>query len=216
MTALSRCPMTRASTADARVQAATPPLPADMLAQGQRLTFDKDDVLLPLGSLVPGLYYIAEGKVRIVRLSDEAERRISFYINAGHFVYETRFLAQLPLTIQAEAVCPTTVIFFDKSTTMRLMRTHEEFIAQIFTSIADKMNALGLELVESAYTQSAQRILHTLRDLAQQEGSTTVSIRQEELAELLGLHRVTVNRALRNLEGLGKISVSRQRIFLNE
>lgn len=192
-------------------------LSPEVLAQGQTLTFRKDDILLPVGSLVPGLYYLTAGKVRIVRLSDDAERRVSCYISAGNFVYETRFLAQLPLSIQAEAVCPTTVIFFDRPTSMHLLRTHEDFIAHIFTSIADKMNALGLELVESAYTQSTQRILHTLRYLAQQENALTlVHIRQDELAELLGLHRVTVNRVLRRLEALGKITVGRQRIILHD
>lgn len=56
------------------------------------------------------------------------------------------------------------------------------------------------------------RLLET--SAAGQDGVPTITMSQHELAEHLGVHRVTVNRMLRKLQAQGRITVNRERITL--
>ncbi|MDL2313993.1 Crp/Fnr family transcriptional regulator [Desulfovibrio sp. OttesenSCG-928-C14] len=195
-----------------------PQLPAALLAQGEKVHFPSKRTILPVGSAVPGLFYILEGEVRIVRLSEDGNRRSGTTVPAGDFVYETRFLASLPLSIQAETVMDTTLVLFRRDLALKLVREDAGFMSRIFDSIARKMNALGSELVETSYTRNAARLMQLLKTLARKNrsGAGEVAIRQEELAEILGVHRVTVNRILNRLEEQGTVALGRNKIYLKQ
>ncbi len=75
------------------------------------------------------------------------------------------------------------------------------------------MRTFGNSLLENAYESNTSRLLSFLQTAAtQNDGVYSVEISQQELAEHLGIHRITVNRILRKLESQGDITINRRRI----
>lgn len=196
-----------------------PPMPGECLKLSVTLRFARNEVLVPIGKRSPGLYYLTRGTVRIVRLSEQAERRTLCLVPPRRFIYETRFLADMPLSLQAEALEPIMTAFFHRDLALRLVNEHPAFRSLVFFSIAEKMEAFGRELLQCAYTGNTERLLQLLRDMAESGGEGpehTIRVSQEELGEMLGLHRVTVNRLLRRLESMGVVTLGRNRVRLRE
>lgn len=191
------------------------PLPAHCLALGEAVRFRKRQIIFEMGIIPRCLYYIRSGTVQVLQLSMNAERLILFPIEREHFVCEVRFLAELPLTFQLESLTDTSMIAFSRATVSSLLGSDAEFRRSLFSNIAIKMRSLGDSLLRTAYEDNHARMLRLLKSsMVMTDGTPTVFLTQQELAERLGVHRVTVNRILRRLEDNGRLVVHRKRITL--
>lgn len=179
----------------------------------ETIHFKKGQTIFQMGTVPEFLYYVKSGTVRVVNLSEEAERLVSLVISKNQFVCEVRFLAELPLSFQVESLTDTTLAAFSRPMVNSLICSCSDFRKALFGSIALKMRTFGSSLLEKAYESNSSRVLGFLQTAAaNNNGVYSVEISQQELAEHLGIHRVTVNRILRKLESQGNIAINRRRI----
>ncbi len=114
-----------------------------------------------------------------------------------------------------ESLTDITLIAFSRSTVIRLLGGDPDFRHCLFRSIAQKMRCFGSTLLKTAYDDNLSRLMHLLETSATgQDGVPTIIMSQQELAEHMGVHRVTVNRMLRKLQAQGRLTVNRERITL--
>ncbi len=192
-------------------------LPKTCLSAGERIHFKRKEVIFQMGEVPQKLYYIVSGKVRVVALSECAVRRILFYISQENFVGDVRFLAELPLSFQVESMTDIVMISFTRATVVDFLGSNAEFRRCLFLGIAQKMKRFGSEMVTTAYDDTRSRLMHTLCNLAvEKNGQLTVTMSQQELAEYMGVHRVTVNRILGRWQALHKVTVDREKIILHD
>lgn len=188
-------------------------LPQDCADLAKTVYFKKGQIISQMGAVPEFLYYIRSGTVRVVQLSEEAERLVLLVISKNHFVCETRFLAELPLSFQLESFTDTTLAAFSRPVVNSLICSCSDFRKALFGSIALKMRTFGNSLLENAYESNTSRLLSFLQTAAtNNNGVYSVEISQQELAEHLGIHRITVNRILHKLESQGDITINRRRI----
>jgi CRP-like cAMP-binding protein len=84
-------------------------------------------------------------------------------------------------------------------------------------ALATEVRRLASRLVEALYTPVEQRVWHRLAELTvmfQRPDTTSVTIplTQDELAQIVGTTRPTVNRVLRAAEERGVVQLSRGRL----
>jgi len=191
------------------------PISQHCIARGKIIHFKRKQIIFEVGTVLNQLYYILSGTVRVVDLSEESDRLILFTIPQDHFVCDVRFLADLPLSFQVESLTDVTLVAFSRETTLELMSHDAGFRQSLFTGIAKKMRMFGANSVKTAYEDNSTRLLHLLKTSASlKNGQSTIRISQQELAEHLGVHRVTVNRTLRKLQSQGLLRIDREHITL--
>lgn len=192
------------------------PLSPQCLALGKVVHFKKKQVIFEMGTVPEKLYYILSGTVRVVSFSEDSERLVVFTVPEKAFVCDVRFLAELPLSFQVESLTDITMIAFSRETVVQLLGSDATFRQSLFLGIAKKMRKFGSDMLRTAYNDTQTRLLDLLNAAAtRKNGISTVTMSQQELAEHLGVHRVTVNRILRKLQSQGRLTVEREHITLH-
>lgn len=79
-----------------------------------------------------------------------------------------------------------------------------------------QMSTTLQRIADRANLPPVARVAAEIAYLAQQSGPNPVESTQEELAEMIGLSRKTVNRSLKALEGMGLIEVSYARVTVRD
>lgn len=195
-----------------------PRLPDEMLTKAVLRSWNSGSMIVPEETRVDGIYYVCEGMVRVLRNNADGARRTLFIVNNGHFFFEAHFFCAPTLFSLAEAVTPAVTAFFPSKTAHELLETNKLFREQIMQSLAAKALGMG-ELLEGAYDEPQERLLRVLVNLLESSGRPNgrhmdVAVSQDELAELVGLHRVSVNRSLRKLEQMGRVRLNRKCITI--
>ncbi len=97
----------------------------------------------------------------------------------------------------------------------RLRSTHPETAAVLIAILAGQVRRLSRHLLEALYVPADKRVLRRLVELGDQyaaaDGTTVVPLTQEDLADLAGTSRATVNRVLREEEARGSVQLGRGR-----
>lgn len=193
-----------------------PQLPEWLMEMGRVDNCAPGSMIVPKGGRVNGLYYIKKGVVRVLRPSLAGPRRTLFIVNDGHFFFEAHYFQARELFSQAEVIREASLVFFEHETAQKLLAESPPFRNQVLESLSCKALIMGTELMAGAYSDPQE---HILKILAKLHGNSTpegleIKVTQDELAELAGLHRVSINRTLRRLESEGRVKLMRGRIII--
>lgn len=81
--------------------------------------------------------------------------------------------------------------------------------------LTDRLRRLSDQLVEAYYVPADRRVLRRMCELSElyraSDGKVVIPLTQEEIAELAGTSRATVNRVLREAERRGSVELQRGR-----
>ncbi len=120
-------------------------------------------------------------------------------------------------TVEALEPSETRVISLQQFTELR--RQHPHLDAMLVSLLADRVAELTNRLVEALYTPAPQRVSRLLADLAERyaddSGTATIPLTQEDLAGLAGTSRLTVSRVLGDMRKRGAVEVRRGRITMH-
>lgn len=187
------------------------PLPEDILALGKTQQWQPKDVILSNGIQIDKLYYIAEGRACLSLTHEEGSRRLLYIAEAGRFIGEAHFFYSSLNIGDFQAITPCRIVCFHKKLSRGLLESREEFRMALLYGLSHKALLYGTEILNMSYGSSPERLLALLRRLANED---EVHATQAEIAAMLGVHKVTINRLLKNLEEERRIRVCRNRIIL--
>lgn len=124
-----------------------------------------------------------------------------------------------PVQIDCDAIRDLTLIRFDRATAGLLMRQDAFFANRLMCSVALKMHLMGSDLVSIAYETPLTRLKLCIASLANAEGghinnedAPELVVSQMELAELVGVHRVSVGRLLQRMQNESLVEIRRGRL----
>jgi CRP-like cAMP-binding protein len=102
----------------------------------------------------------------------------------------------------------------------RLVAEHPGVHVVLTALIAERLRRANALLVEALYVPADRRVLRRLCDLAalygHGDGPSLVPLRQEDIADLAGTSRETVNRVLREEQERGTIELGRGRTTVRD
>jgi CRP-like cAMP-binding protein len=119
-----------------------------------------------------------------------------------------------------------TVVALEVAETFAVYRDEFERLRRAFPTVNDAVTAflvgevrmLNQRLLESLFVPADRRVFRRLRELAELyadgPGAVEVPLTQDDLAELAGTTRTTVNRALRKAEARGVLELRRGRTIV--
>ena len=211
---LQRVPFLAALTA-ADLQALADAVRRRRFARGQAV-FSKDD---------PGdtLYIIEEGSVRIYLPSPQGADLTLAVLGAGEFFGHLALLDGGPRSASATALRETTALALDRADFTDLLQSRPQAAMAVLASVTQRLRETNETAGDLVFLNVGGRLAKKLLDLAAGHGVQRpdgvlldVPLTQEELANMLGVTRESVNRHLSLLRRQGAVSREGRRFLIRD
>jgi CRP/FNR family transcriptional regulator, cyclic AMP receptor protein len=205
-----------------------PPEDAELIAE----QFDLLDV--PRGTVIfhegePGdsLYIVLSGKVKLGRRASDGRENLVAVMGPSDQFGELSLFDPGPRTATAVAVTDSRVAVLPKDALVRWVSERPQIALQLMRVIARRLRRTNTMLADLIFVDVPGRVAKQLLQLAAKFGSVdggqlrvTHDLTQEELAQLVGASRETVNKALADfaargwlrLEGKSVVILDRERL----
>ncbi len=193
---------------------------------GQKRFYDKGSTIIHNNQPVDCLYYLHTGQAKYFTITSEGHEKILWYLEKGNVIgaapfFDRRLLRHLSTALVAAEKCE--VYTFSRQCFENEISVHyPELLTNLIQSMAYK---IFLAVNRGGDLDSlVARVCKILYNLVQRNGNECVSgkvvcdkgISQQELAYILGIHRVTLNYAILRLKNEGIISsISKRHTVIN-
>jgi len=183
-----------------------------LIAIARRRRFDRNEVVFHRDDPGDSLHLIAKGRFAIRIMTPLGDTATIAVRGPGESFGEMALVGDSPrrtATVVALEEAETYAVYKDDF--HRLRAEHSSIDEVLFAFLVGEVRMLNERLLEALYISADRRILRRLHDLVQDVPGAEIPLTQEELAELAGTTRSTVNRVLRDEERRGTVALSRGR-----
>ncbi|MBX6422704.1 Crp/Fnr family transcriptional regulator [Thermosulfurimonas sp. F29] len=180
--------------------------------------YGKGEVIFSAGEEARGFYLVAEGMVKIYRLSSRGRQQILHVFGPGEVFAEAALFSGSRYPAWAETLAPSVVLFFPRQSFLDLVRRRPELALNMLAVLSLRLRSLAALVDSLSLKEVPERLAAYLLYLAENHGPEfELEIPKGELAALLGTVPETLSRVLSRLSEEGLIEVSGRRIrILNE
>lgn len=180
------------------------------------IIFQKDD---------PGhsLFIVARGSVRIYVPSTQGADLTLAVIGPGQFFGDLSLLDGRPRSASAAALGNTHVVVLERSDFVAVIRTRPAAVMSILAVVVRRLRETDEMASDLAFLDVGGRLAKKLLDLAETNGVKRqngvlldMPITQEELANMIGVTRESVNRNLSLFRRIGLVAKEGRRFVLRD
>jgi CRP/FNR family transcriptional regulator, cyclic AMP receptor protein len=193
-----------------------------LLRAGRTHTYARRDVLVQEGDVADSFHIVLDGHAAVQVTTPSGESAIVNVIGPDSHFGEVSLLGRSDPRRTASIVALETVRTLSiPATVFRDLRDRNPRLEQLVTTIlARRVDELSAQLVEAMYDSLERRVLRRLSALAVTYAASatevTIPLTQEELSQLVGGARPSVNQVLRRLVDEGLLGLRRGRIVVND
>ena len=186
----------------------------ELRAMMTQTTLRRGETLFNEGDAGDRLYILLAGKVELGHASADGRENLLAVLGPGEVVGELTLFDPGPRSTTATAVAPTELLTLEHSQLMG-------FIKDMLRALAQRLRRTNTALADLVFSDVPGRVAKALLDLADRFGSTTEDgvhvphdLTQEELAQLVGASRETVNKSLAEFVSRGWIRLEGRAVTL--
>lgn len=185
------------------VLAALGPQALASLARAMRpVILQPGQMLFVQGEPGDSVFVVETGCLRLFRTSPNGRERTLAYLRAGEIVGEMAALGRLPRSASAQAAEASRVWRLDGKALAQVVASDGRAALELVELLARRLAEADRQLEEASGTV-AEQLRSVLQRLAGQAGDGRLRITQQQLAEMLGVTRESVNRGLSRLQTMG-------------
>ena len=174
------------------------------LPLAKRSIWKKETLLDVADDSARSIFLIWSGVVKVQATSREGVQRALWLMGPGSILGEAAMFAHFPLSNyvhQSYAIEDCVVYEFSKeAVTQKILVRYPDLSEALLSSLATKSYILSTQLEEGIFLSVTQRLGRFIYGLCLVRNSTRLPFSHAVIAELLGLHRVTVSNAIRVLK----------------
>ncbi|MHA3903198.1 Crp/Fnr family transcriptional regulator [Castellaniella sp. WN] len=180
----------------------------DVLHLGRRVVWTRGERIRKAGDPAHGIFLIRSGLIKVSAVSREGVQRTLWLMGAGSVLGEAALLSGKPYRHEISVLESGEACEFSEQVLMReLLEKHPALSRQLLINIAAKSYIGSSQIEDAVFLNGPQRVARLLYGLGQVHRSSGLSVSHTAMAEMLGLHRVTVSNA---------VSLFRRAGFLDE
>ncbi len=187
-----------------------------------------DEVHLRRGQTVflegePGehLYVVTAGKIKLGRRSADGRENLLAIIGSGEMFGELSFFDPGPRAATATAVTDATLFGLGHDDLEPWLTGRPEVAARLLGALARRLRRTNEAMADLVFSDVPGRVAKALLDLSRKFGTPTESglrvshdLTQEELAQLVGASRETVNKALADFASRGFLRIEARAVTI--
>ena len=161
------------------------------------------------------LYTIAEGKVKIFKLSSAGKEFIIAFFGPGETFGEVAVFGNKPYPASAQAVSDTTVLGIRREDFVLYLTNHPQVALRIINMLGERLRDAQNRLRDFAGVRVEQRLAGILVMLSLKLGLTLPFTRQE-IADMAGTTTETAIRVMSQLKERGIIKSTRGKVVITD
>lgn len=191
-----------------------------MLASTRPRRFARGEAVVREGERSDSLHLVASGRLAVRITTPEGDRATLNVLGPGDYFGELSLLdGHQTRSATVVALEPAETLALSAAAFRELRYRHRGSEQLVLTLMARRVEELSERLLEALYDDLDRRVTRRLHELvrvyAGADGDpVVVGLTQEQLAELVGGTRPSVNQVLRRLEDLGVVQLGRGRIVV--
>jgi CRP-like cAMP-binding protein len=169
----------------------------------RRRSYRRGEVIFHHGDPAGALHIVKSGRVKIHSPSEEGEETVLTLYHEGECFGEMAALDGGPRSTSATAVEPTETLTLLREDLLALLREDADLALAIIQELIARLRRTNASLEEAYYLSLDARMARRLLELAETQGRETADgvevpfpLTQQDLAGMLGVTRVSVNRLL--------------------
>ena len=183
------------------------------LSRGDRL-FDE-------GQAGDCLYVVLDGKLKLTRAAGDGRENLLSVLGPGEMFGELSLFDPRPRTSSASAVTDATLAALPHDALLPWLRDRPDVSLHMLRQLARRLRRANDVTADLVFTDVPGRVAKALLDLADRFGQQADDglrvhhdLTQEELAQLVGASRETVNKALADFAARGWLQISARSVLI--
>jgi CRP/FNR family transcriptional regulator, cyclic AMP receptor protein len=194
---------------------------AAMRASMVEVRLTKGDVLFTEGQTGDKLYLIESGKIKLGHTAADGRESLIAVLGAGEMLGELSLFDPGPRTATAVAVTKTKVLSMGHEALLPWLVGRPDMAVALLASLARRLRRTNEAMADLVFSDVPGRVAKALLELGSKFGEATPDgllvshdLTQEELAQLVGASRETVNKALADFSQRGWIRIEQRQVTL--
>ena len=187
----------------------------DVLKVARRRRFARNEVVFHEGDEGDTLHLLLKGHVAVRTTTPAGDVAMVRVISAGQIFGELALLGPAPRSATVAALDPCETLALNRQVLEGLRAAHRSVDALLLEALATEIRRLASQLRDAMYEPAERRLYRRLAELTEMftgEPPVRIPLTQEDLAQLAGTTRPTINKLLRSIEDDGIIRVGRGRL----
>ncbi len=182
--------------------------------QGVIKSFEPNDVIMEIGSLIRSMPLLLYGVVKIIREDEDGDELLLYYLEQGESCAMTlnSCMRKAQSEIRAIAETKVEILFLPLVKMEEWSSKYKSWRDFVFDSYHQRFSELLETIDHIAFLNMEERILNLLKKKSEVRNILEISQTHQEIANDLNTSRVVVSRLLKKLELDGLIELHRNRI----
>jgi CRP-like cAMP-binding protein len=194
---------------------------ASLRASMDAVKIAKGSILFKEGDDGEHLYIIIDGKLKLGTSSGDGRENLLSILGPGEMFGELSLFDPGPRTSTATAVTDAKLLSLSHEKVIPWLRENPEVSLQLLTRLSQRLRRTNEAVGDLVFSDVPGRVAKALIDLGDRFGKTTPEgllvnhdLTQEELAQLVGASRETVNKALADFAGRGWLKLDGRSVLI--
>jgi CRP/FNR family transcriptional regulator, cyclic AMP receptor protein len=169
------------------------------------------------------LYIILSGKIKLTKAAPDGRENLLSVHGPGEMFGELSLFDPIPRTSSATAVTNADLAGVAHEDLRSWLTTRPEVAMHLLQALAKRLRRINEVKADLVFTDVPGRVAKALLDLAERFGVQTPAgiqvnhdLTQEELAQLVGASRETVNKALADFAARGWLQLAAKSVLLTD
>lgn len=183
----------------------------------------KGSILFAEGDTGEHLYVIVEGKLKLGTSSGDGRENLLSILGPGEMFGELSLFDPGPRTSTATAVTDAKLLSLSHEKVIPWLALNPEVALQLLARLAQRLRRTNEAVGDLVFSDVPGRVAKALIDLGERFGRETETglfvhhdLTQEELAQLVGASRETVNKALADFAGRGWLKLDGRAVLITD
>ena len=196
---------------------------ASLLANMVSVKISKGSVLFAEGDEGDQLYVIAEGKLKLGTSSGDGRENLLSILGPGEMFGELSLFDPGPRTSTATAVTDAKLLSLGQEKLLPWLAENPKVALQLLARLAQRLRRTNEAVGDLVFSDVPGRVAKALIDLGERFGKKTDDglfvhhdLTQEELAQLVGASRETVNKALADFVGRNWLKLDGRAVLITD
>lgn len=185
--------------------------------------FARGDVVFDEGDPGDKLYAVVEGKIKLARTAPDGRENLQAVLGPGEMFGELSLFDPKPRTAGAVAVTDSVLASLAHDALRPWITGRPDVAVQLLQALAQRLRRTNDVLADLVFSDVPSRVAKALLGLAERFGQpipeglhVAHDLTQEELAQLVGASRETVNKALADFSSRGWIRIESRAVVIKD
>ncbi len=194
-------------------------LPRDQLEEIRKIivprTFEKDAAIFFEGDEGNGFYIIAQGRVKVFKLSFDGKEHILHILGPGEPFGEVPVFSGRPFPANALALVKSTLLFLPRKGFIELITANPSLSLNMFAVLSMRLREFTVQIENLSLKEAPERVASYLLYQSREQGHmeyVELRISKKQLAAMLGTTPETLSRVFAKMSAQGLIQVEGRRI----